>query len=60
MGQLIYSMIMSVDGLVTDREGNFEWATPNEFRGLRHTLVCEGQDRLLEHAARHTHRAQSH
>lgn len=30
MGQLIYSMIVSLDGYVADPEGNFEWATPDE------------------------------
>lgn len=30
MGQLLYSMITSVDGFVADRAGNFEWAVPDE------------------------------
>ena len=27
---LIYSMGVSVDGFITDREGAFEWSVPNE------------------------------
>lgn len=30
MGQLIYSMLVSVDGYVADRDGNFDWAVPDE------------------------------
>ena len=30
MGTLIYSMITSLDGYVADREGNFDWAVPDE------------------------------
>lgn len=30
MGQLIYSMIVSLDGYVADRNGNFDWAVPAE------------------------------
>ena len=30
MGTLIYSMIVSVDGYVTDEQGNFDWAVPDE------------------------------
>lgn len=30
MGQLIYSMIVSLDGYVADPEGRFEWAVPDE------------------------------
>lgn len=30
MGQLIYSMIVSADGYVADRDGNFDWAVPDE------------------------------
>lgn len=30
MGQLIYSMLVSVDGFVADRDGNFDWAVPDE------------------------------
>ena len=30
MGRLIYSAITSVDGYVADREGNFDWAEPDE------------------------------
>jgi dihydrofolate reductase len=30
MGRLIYSAITSLDGYVADREGNFDWAMPDE------------------------------
>lgn len=30
VGRLIYSMIVSLDGYVTDREGKFDWAVPDE------------------------------
>ncbi|TWD84916.1 dihydrofolate reductase [Kribbella amoyensis] len=30
MGKLIYSMITSLDGFVSDRDGNFGWGTPDE------------------------------
>jgi dihydrofolate reductase len=30
MGKLIYSMITSLDGFVSDRNGNFDWAAPDE------------------------------
>src|SRR5690625_4671117 len=30
MGQLIYSMIVSLDGYVADRQGSFDWAMPSE------------------------------
>ena len=30
MARLIYSMIMSLDGYVTDQDGNFDWAAPDE------------------------------
>lgn len=30
MGKLIYSAITSVDGYIEDREGNFDWAAPDE------------------------------
>ena len=30
MGQLIYSMIVSADGFVADRDGRFDWAVPDE------------------------------
>ena len=30
MAKLIYSTIMSLDGYVADRDGNFDWAAPNE------------------------------
>ncbi len=30
MGQLIYSMIMSLDGYVADNNGNFDWAAPDD------------------------------
>jgi dihydrofolate reductase len=30
MSRLIYSSIMSLDGYVSDRDGNFEWAAPDE------------------------------
>ena len=29
-GMLIYSLSVSVDGFIADREGSFEWAPPNE------------------------------
>ena len=30
MAKLTYSMLTSLDGYVADKEGNFEWAAPNE------------------------------
>lgn len=30
MGQLMYSMIVSLDGYVADQQGNFDWAMPDE------------------------------
>ncbi len=30
MGRLVYSMMMSLDGYVADRNGNFDWAVPDE------------------------------
>lgn len=30
MGRLIYSMIVSADGYAADRNGNFDWAEPDE------------------------------
>jgi len=30
MGKLIYSAIMSLDGYIEDKEGNFDWAEPDE------------------------------
>jgi dihydrofolate reductase len=30
MARLIYSAISSLDGYIEDREGNFDWAVPNE------------------------------
>src|ERR1051326_8546474 len=30
MARLIYSAITSLDGYVADRDGNFDWATPDE------------------------------
>ena len=30
MGQLIYSMMVSLDGYVADQDGNFTWAVPDE------------------------------
>lgn len=30
MGKLIYSMITSLDGYVSDQDGNFGWGTPDE------------------------------
>jgi hypothetical protein len=30
MGKLIYSAIMSLDGYVADRDGNFDWAVPDD------------------------------
>ena len=30
MGKLIYSMITSLDGYVADKDGNFDWAAPDE------------------------------
>jgi dihydrofolate reductase len=38
MGKLIYSMITSVDGYVSDRDGNFGWGAPEE---ESHTFVNE-------------------
>jgi len=30
MAKMIYSAIASLDGYVSDRDGNFDWAAPNE------------------------------
>jgi dihydrofolate reductase len=30
MGKLIYSAIMSLDGYVADKDGNFDWAVPDD------------------------------
>jgi len=30
MARLIYSMLMSLDGYIADRNGNFDWAAPDE------------------------------
>ncbi len=30
MGKLVYSMLTSLDGYVSDAAGNFDWATPDE------------------------------
>src|SRR3979411_107322 len=30
MAQLIYSAIMSLDGYIADKDGNFDWAAPDE------------------------------
>ena len=30
MGKLIYSTITSLDGYVADKDGNFDWAAPDE------------------------------
>ncbi len=30
MAKLIYSAITSLDGYVTDEDGNFDWAAPDE------------------------------
>jgi dihydrofolate reductase len=30
MGRLIYSVISSLDGFISDRQGNFDWAMPDE------------------------------
>src|SRR5215211_2349166 len=39
---LIYSMSVSVDGFITDREGAFEWTTPSdELFGFHTALVSE-------------------
>lgn len=38
MGKLIYSMITSLDGYVSDRDGNFGWGFPEE---ESHTFVNE-------------------
>ena len=38
MAKLIYSAITSLDGFVTDRDGNFDWAAPDE---EVHTFVNE-------------------
>jgi len=36
---LIYSMSVSVDGFITDREGAFEWTTPSEELFRFHTVL---------------------
>ncbi len=36
---LIYSMSVSVDGFIADREGAFEWTTPNEEQFRFHTAL---------------------
>ncbi len=30
MAKLIYSMLVSLDGYVADRDGKFDWAMPDE------------------------------
>ena len=30
MGRLIYSLTTSIDGYISDKDGNFEWTTPSE------------------------------
>jgi len=30
MGNLVYTAIMSIDGYIADRDGNFDWAAPDE------------------------------
>jgi hypothetical protein len=30
MGHLIYTAITSLDGFIEDRDGNFDWSTPDE------------------------------
>ncbi len=30
MARLIYSMLMSLDGYIADRNGRFDWAEPDE------------------------------
>jgi dihydrofolate reductase len=30
MGRVIYSMVCSLDGYISDREGSFEWAAPDD------------------------------
>ena len=29
MGNLVYTAIMSIDGYIADRDGNFDWAAPD-------------------------------
>jgi len=43
LAKLIYSALMSLDGYVADRDGNFEWAAPDEevhtfVNNLEHTI----------------------
>ena len=38
---LIYSMSVSVDGFITDREGGFAWSTPEELFDFHLKLVRE-------------------
>lgn len=40
MGQLIYSMIASLDGYIADETGNFDWAMPS---AEAHTFINEKQ-----------------
>ena len=37
MSMLIYSMGVSVDGIIADREGAFSWSVPNEDQFRFHT-----------------------
>ncbi len=30
MGKLVYAMIVSLDGVISDQDGNFDWAEPKE------------------------------
>jgi dihydrofolate reductase len=39
---LIYSMSVSVDGFITDREGAFEWTAPSEELFRFHTALVSG------------------
>jgi hypothetical protein len=52
MAKLIYSAIASLDGYIADKDGNFEWAMPdeevhtfiNDLERFMRTFVAEGGD----------------
>jgi hypothetical protein len=45
---LIYSMSVSVDGFIADREGGFEWTAPSEELSLSHRGIRLPHQHRLE------------